>query len=277
MSEYGRDYRDRGGRDRGYRDRPDHRDRDYRDRDRDRGHGGGAGHLARIHGTEEDRVNCPFYFKIGACRHGERCSRVHNKPVFSQTVLLPHMYQNPLAAEMATKGHADIPKGYYDQPQSDDFDDFFIEAFEELSKYGEIEEIVVCENLGDHLLGNVYIKYYDEEDANKCLEAVKGRFYGGRQLHCEFSPVTDFREARCRQYHDNTCTRSGDCNFIHTKRVDRRLMADLNKHQKYSGKYSRPETYRGDSSDSDSGSSSGSGSSSDSNSDREGSGKNKPR
>lgn len=26
---------------------------------------GGALHLARIHGTEEDRVNCPFYFKIG--------------------------------------------------------------------------------------------------------------------------------------------------------------------------------------------------------------------
>ena len=26
---------------------------------------GGAEHLARIHGTEEDKVNCPFYFKIG--------------------------------------------------------------------------------------------------------------------------------------------------------------------------------------------------------------------
>ena len=30
------------------------------------------------------RVNCSFYFKIGACRHGERCSRLHNKPTFSQ-------------------------------------------------------------------------------------------------------------------------------------------------------------------------------------------------
>eukprot|EP01047_Picozoa_sp_COSAG01_P099181 COSAG01_NODE_29244_length_642_cov_0.732965_1_plen_73_part_10 len=44
----------------------------------DRG-GGGAGRLARIFGTEEDKVNCPFYFKIGACRHGDRCSRLHNK------------------------------------------------------------------------------------------------------------------------------------------------------------------------------------------------------
>ena len=35
------------------------------------GPSGGAEHLARIHGTEEDKVNCPFYYKIGACRHGK--------------------------------------------------------------------------------------------------------------------------------------------------------------------------------------------------------------
>jgi len=34
------------------------------------------------------RVNCSFYFKIGACRHGERCSRLHNKPTFSQVRLI---------------------------------------------------------------------------------------------------------------------------------------------------------------------------------------------
>ena len=34
-------------------------------RSRDQGPRGGAEHLARIHGTEEDKVNCPFYFKIG--------------------------------------------------------------------------------------------------------------------------------------------------------------------------------------------------------------------
>jgi hypothetical protein len=27
-----------------------------------------AEHLASIFGTEKDRVNCPFFFKIGACR-----------------------------------------------------------------------------------------------------------------------------------------------------------------------------------------------------------------
>lgn len=39
------------------------------------------------------------------------------------------------------------------------FDDFFEDVFIELEdKYGEIEEMNVCDNLGDHLLGNVYVK-----------------------------------------------------------------------------------------------------------------------
>ena len=55
-----------------------------------------ADYLASIFGTEKDKVNCSFYFKIGACRHGEKCSKVHNKPTFSQTVLLKNLYLNPL-------------------------------------------------------------------------------------------------------------------------------------------------------------------------------------
>lgn len=39
------------------------------------------------------------------------------------------------------------------------FDNFFEDVFVELEdKYGEIEEMNVCDNLGDHLVGNVYVK-----------------------------------------------------------------------------------------------------------------------
>ncbi|PTB81579.1 hypothetical protein M440DRAFT_15937 [Trichoderma longibrachiatum ATCC 18648] len=54
-----------------------------------------ANFLASIFGTELDKVNCSFYFKIGACRHGDRCSRKHVKPSYSQTILMPNLYQNP--------------------------------------------------------------------------------------------------------------------------------------------------------------------------------------
>jgi len=50
-----------------------------------------ADRLARVYGTEEDRVNCPFYYKIGACRHGDRCSRAHNRPTYSPCLLMQNM------------------------------------------------------------------------------------------------------------------------------------------------------------------------------------------
>ena len=36
----------------------------------DRASGGGANRLAEIFGTEKDRVNCPFYLKIGGMKTG---------------------------------------------------------------------------------------------------------------------------------------------------------------------------------------------------------------
>lgn len=43
----------------------------------------------------------------------------------------------------------------------------------------------------------------------------------------EFSPVTDFREATCRQYEENTCNRGGYCNFMHLKPISRELRKKL--------------------------------------------------
>lgn len=149
--------------------------------------------------------------------------------------------------------------------------------FEELDKYGEIENLNVCDNLADHLVGNVYVKFKEEESAAAALAGLAGRPYAGagpgrlvpgsplfpaplssacrkgprfgtmhparpshqpvqprrgpalsptaltprprpprpgRPIIAEFSPVTDFREATCRQYEENTCARGGYCNFM---------------------------------------------------------------
>lgn len=183
---------------------------------------GGAEHLARIHGTEEDKVNCPFYFKIGACRHGEKCSRNHNKPPFSQTILIPHMWQNPMFAIATAGGDAALTRIDKEKFQ-EDFDEFYDELFEEFDKFGKIEEIQVCENLGEHMVGNVYVKFDDEEFAADALQKLHGRYYGGRVLTCEYCPVTDFREARCRQHDEGTCSRGPYCNFMHVHEPSRAL------------------------------------------------------
>ncbi len=56
------------------------------------------------------------------------------------------------------------------------FEDFYEELYEELSKFGIIEEMHVCDNLGDHLVGNVYAKFSDEEEADAALKGLYGRW-----------------------------------------------------------------------------------------------------
>jgi len=111
-----------------------------------------AEHLASIFGTEKDRVNCPFYFKIGACRHGDRCSRLHTKPSISPTILLSNMYQRP---DMITPGVDAHGNPIDPRKIQDHFEEFYEDLFEELSKYGEIESLNVCDNLADHMVSSL--------------------------------------------------------------------------------------------------------------------------
>eukprot|EP00918_Siedleckia_nematoides_P068008 GHVU01148046.1.p1 GENE.GHVU01148046.1~~GHVU01148046.1.p1 ORF type:complete len:205 (+),score=26.14 GHVU01148046.1:36-650(+) len=160
------------------------------------------------------RVNCPFYWKIGACRHGDQCSRSHYKPTASQTLILRHMYQNPPVALAIAEGQS-VDDELADQAQ-DHFEAFYEEVFEELAKYGEVEEMVICDNIGDHMIGNVYVKYANEDDAEAALKQLSERYYEARLIQAEFSPVTDFREARCRQFVDGMCTRENlACKLAH--------------------------------------------------------------
>ncbi|CAH8349660.1 unnamed protein product [Eruca vesicaria subsp. sativa] len=183
-----------------------------------------AEHLASIYGTEKDRVNCPFYFKMGACRHGDRCSRIHNRPTISPTLLLSNMYQRP---DMITPGVD--PQGLPLDPRKiqEHFENFFEDLYEELGKFGEIESLNICDNLADHMIGNVYVQFKEEDEAAAALQALQGRFYEGRPIIAEFSPVTDFREATCRQYEESNCGRGGYCNFMHVKLVSKELRRRL--------------------------------------------------
>ncbi|KAK3443829.1 splicing factor U2af small subunit B [Eucalyptus grandis] len=183
-----------------------------------------AEHLASIFGTEKDRVNCPFYFKIGACRHGDRCSRLHTKPSISPTLLLSNMYQRP---DMITPGVDAQGQPIDPRKIQEHFEDFYEDLFEELNKYGEMESLNVCDNLADHMVGNVYVQFREEEQAQRALQSLSGRYYAGRPIIVDYSPVTDFREATCRQYEEDKCNRGGYCNFMHLKSISRELRRQL--------------------------------------------------
>ncbi|MFH4978904.1 hypothetical protein AB6A40_005613 [Gnathostoma spinigerum] len=169
--------------------------------------------------TEKDRDCCSFYVKIGACRHGEKCSRAHTFPSRSRTILLKNFYPNA--------GRAQEKWSTNDQV---DFDEFYREVFEEISdKYGRIDDMNVCDNVGEHMFGNVYVKFRHEESADRAVSDLNSRWFNGRPIHCELSPVVDFRDACCRQYEIGECSRGGFCNFMHLKKVSKNIRRKLKK------------------------------------------------
>ena len=81
------------------------------------------------------------------------------------------------------------------------FDAFFDEVYTELEdKYGDIDEMIITDNLGEHLCGNVFCMFKDEDDAFKAVRALNDRWIDGRPIHAELCPITDFRDACCRRY-----------------------------------------------------------------------------
>ncbi|CEP60013.1 uncharacterized protein LALA0_S01e01024g [Lachancea lanzarotensis] len=165
----------------------------------------------------EDRDKCHFYYKIGACRHGDRCSKKHIRPSISPTLLVPNMYWKPSSDDSQTL--------------QTDFDAFFEDVYMEAARFGELQAMVVCENKNDHLNGNVYLKFALPKDAQAAKDSFNTRWYNERPLYCEYSHVTDFREAVCRKHDMQSCERGDECNFMHVQRPSPRILTDLERAQ----------------------------------------------
>uniref|UniRef100_A0A8D2LVE4 Zinc finger CCCH-type, RNA binding motif and serine/arginine rich 2 n=1 Tax=Varanus komodoensis TaxID=61221 RepID=A0A8D2LVE4_VARKO len=129
-------------------------------------------------GTEKDRANCPFYIKTGACRFGDRCSRKHNYPSSSQTLLIRGMF--------ITFGMEQCKRDDYDTDAS-------------LEYSGKISILL-------------------EQECQEALALFNGRWYAGRQLQCEFCPVTRWKTAICGLFERQKCPRGKHCNFLHVFR-----------------------------------------------------------
>ena len=49
--------------------------------------------------------------------------------------------------------------------------------FIEFCKYGEILDMLVADNIGDHMMGNLYIKFATEEQASLCYKEKIGKYF----------------------------------------------------------------------------------------------------
>ena len=156
--------------------------------------------------------------------------------MISQTILFKHLYQNPKEAISFAEGNKISDKDL--KASLDHFYDFYEEMFTELSNFGELLELNVCDNLGDHMIGNVYAKFSSEEYASRAFNTLAGKYYHSNLVQEEYSPVVNFRECRCRNYEEDRCERGGFCNFLHLKHISRSLEKSLkdemyDKHPEY--------------------------------------------
>lgn len=186
---------------------------------------------------------CPFWDKVGACRHGNKCVRLHTRPKKSKTVVFWNLFPNPVrtcykkttgkdGTEDVTNNGGDfvvLDAEIDERKLSQEADRFFQDIFVELSlKYGEIDDLIICGNYNPHLGGNVLVKFKDERSAAKSYQECNDRWYGEKPIFCELSPVSYFEDAACKDFSvSGRCDRGDQCNLIHVRRPDYGLRKKL--------------------------------------------------
>ncbi|XP_061590823.1 U2 small nuclear ribonucleoprotein auxiliary factor 35 kDa subunit-related protein 1 [Cololabis saira] len=171
------------------------------------------------YGTERDIANCPFFLKTGACRFGDRCSRKHVYPTASPTLMVRAMFTT-FGMEEVRRDDYDIDAclEHSEEELQESFLDFYHDVLPEFKSVGRVVQFKVCCNHELHLRGNVYVQFETEEQCKEAFIKFNGRWYAGRQLHCEISPVTRWKNAICGLFDRQKCPKGKHCNFLHVFR-----------------------------------------------------------
>ena len=136
-----------------------------------------------------------------------------------------HLYQNPPAAISFAEGEKVSDEDLKEALKH--FEQFYEEIFLELSNFGELKDLSVADNLSDHLIGNVYAKFYDEDSASKAFNELAGKYYHSNLVDEEYSNIINIKDCKCRKYEDGLCQRGALCNFLHIKEVNKSLIKSL--------------------------------------------------
>eukprot|EP00331_Platyophrya_macrostoma_P019289 CAMPEP_0176462390 /NCGR_PEP_ID=MMETSP0127-20121128/35236_1 /TAXON_ID=938130 /ORGANISM="Platyophrya macrostoma, Strain WH" /LENGTH=203 /DNA_ID=CAMNT_0017854293 /DNA_START=173 /DNA_END=784 /DNA_ORIENTATION=+ len=139
------------------------------------------------------------------------------------------MYPNPLAIEI----HPDRPmQAPYDKKfVKKHFEKFYKLVWRTFMELGKIAELRVVSNLGEHLLGNVYIRFENRADAGRVVEELNKKSFEGIPLLPELSPVFDFANGCCKEDAQGECTRGSVCNYLHIIKISKSVLEKLEKEQ----------------------------------------------
>ncbi|KAJ7401522.1 hypothetical protein BTVI_95213 [Pitangus sulphuratus] len=100
-------------------------------------------------GTEKDRANCPFYIKTGSCRFGDRCSRKHNYPTSSKTLLIRGMFIT-FGMEQCRRDDYDTDASleYSDEETYQQFLEFYEDVLPEFQNVGKVVQFKPVQEKG---------------------------------------------------------------------------------------------------------------------------------
>ncbi|ESO86446.1 hypothetical protein LOTGIDRAFT_235470 [Lottia gigantea] len=166
--------------------------------------------------SQRPQNNCPFFMKTGACKYGDTCSRTHEYPAESNTVLLPGMFSHfRLDQTLIDEYDTDLSLEYEDTDLYNSFLEFYQDVLPEFQSIGKVIQFKVCSNCAPHLRGNVYVAFEKPEDASKAIIKFNGRWYAGKQLNCEYRTIDKWKSAICGLSFQNSCPKGNVCNFLH--------------------------------------------------------------
>lgn len=169
--------------------------------------------LREVIDSQPGKELCPFFTKTGACRYGDTCSRNHRRVCLSKVILVPGFYTHFSLEKNSAEYDTDIGLEFESSETRQHFREFYNDVIPELESFGRIKTLKYCCNTEVHLRGNLYVEYYTERDAARALRKLKGRWYAGRQLNCEFVNLRSWRSAVCGM---SNCPKGRACNFLHT-------------------------------------------------------------
>lgn len=146
-------------------------------------------------------------------RYGDTCSRNHRRVCLSKILLIPNFYSHFSLEKNSTEYDTDIALEFENSETRQHFCEFYNDVVPEFESLGRIKTLKLCCNTEIHLRGNLYVEYYTEREAARALRKLKGRWYAGRQLNCEFANLKSWRSAVCGML---KCPKGRACNFLHT-------------------------------------------------------------
>lgn len=169
--------------------------------------------LREVIDSQPGKELCPFFTKTGACRYGDTCSRNHRRVCLSKVILVPGFYTHFSLEKNSAEYDTDVALEFESSETRQHFREFYKDVVPELESFGRIKTLKYCCNTEIHLRGNLYVEYCTEREAARALRKLKGRWYAGRQLNCEFANLKSWRSAVCGM---TKCPKGRACNFLHT-------------------------------------------------------------